>query len=794
MHKPLRLALLVAAIYSGGVLAQAKALDIPAQPLAGALTSLASQSGIQLLFNADELKGARAPALHGNLSPEAALRQLLEGSGFSFASTGKGTFVVQKRAAQGSDKVLPEVLVTADAEQGYKSEKATVAGKVPVSLREIPNSVTVINRKQMEDQNMTSVWDALQQVSGITLISNDTASSQHFSRGFGVAFSYDGVPSMNNISNKNSIPGQSSSHQFDLALYESVEVLRGPAGLLKGAGEPGGTVNLIKKRAKDQFGMSFATSAGSWNNYRLDGDITGPLNESKTLRGRLVVSQEERDYFYAHTHSNKLLGMGVLELDVSPQTTLSLSFNTQNSDVRAPWQGLPTYDTPDANGHYPLLKVDPSTHHVPDWGRLRYETEEVSASAEHRFDNKWVAKLAFNHRTQNQYYKFAYTSSGLKQASNLIQYRSLQGDADQVRNGLDLYASGPFDLMGRQHNLLLGFNRETIARTGRVGLGPTIDNVYFGDTSAVTEPNITYSSGTKDAWEQQGLYSQLRLNLADPLNLIIGGRSTSFKAKTRFIAPSAETAWSDVVEIKNHITPYAGLTYDLSKEITLYGSYADIFVPQIQKKTGGGTLDPRTGLQYELGSKGEFFGGKLGASLAWFNIRDKNRAYADPNDLTGTLYLSAGEIESTGWELEATGKPLPGLDLMAGYTYMTSKYLKDKSDQGKSFSIFTPKEQLRIWGNYHFATDSSLAGVSVGLGVIANSKAQSSRGRRDQVVNSGYAVVNGRISYQIDKNYSLNLAVNNLLDKKYYASVGTFNTYNFYGEPRSFVLSLRGSY
>jgi len=80
MHKPLRLALLIAAIYSGGVLAQVKALDIPAQPLAGALTSLASQSGIQLLFNADELKGARAPALHGNLAPDEALRQLLAGS------------------------------------------------------------------------------------------------------------------------------------------------------------------------------------------------------------------------------------------------------------------------------------------------------------------------------------------------------------------------------------------------------------------------------------------------------------------------------------------------------------------------------------------------------------------------------------------------------------------------------------------------------------------------------------------------------------------------------------------
>jgi len=218
-------------------------------------------------------------------------------------------------------------------------------------------------------------------------------------------------------------------------------------------------------------------------------------------------------------------------------------------------------------------------------------------------------------------------------------------------------------------------------------------------------------------------------------------------------------------------------------------------VPQTQQKTGGGVLDPRVGKQYEIGSKGEFLDGKLAASLALFNIRDKNRAYQDlVGDPSGNSYLNAGEVESKGWELEVSGKPVRGLDLIAGYTHLNTRYLSDPDNQGKTFSIQTPKDQLKFWGTYRFAGESQLAGFTVGLGMIAQGKAQSSRGWRDEVVNDAYVVFNGKIAYQIDRNYSLNLAINNLFNEKYYATVGTPNIYNFYGEPRSYMLTLRASY
>lgn len=787
MHQPLRLALFLAAIHSGGAQAQARPIDIAAQGLGNALTALATQSGIQVMFNTDELKGAQAPALRGKLAPEEALRQLLAGSGFTFAGTGQQTYVIRKRPPLDAISTLPEVRVTAEAEPaGYKAARASIAGKVPLAPREIPQSVSVLSRAQIEDQSLVTMQEALQQVTGINVIANDTASAQYFARGYGLGVMYDGVTSYN---------GMTPSHQFDLPLYERIEVLRGPAGLLRGVGEPGGVVNLVKKRPRDSYGMSWASSIGTSDTYRLEGDVTGPLNADKRLRGRLVVAEEDRGYFYDHTHGRKWLAMGALEYALTPATTFALSFSAQDADIKAPWSGLPTASATDGNGHYKLLDVARSTFNVPDWGKLLYHTEEVSASAEHRFDNRWVAKASLNHRAWRQYYKYAYASSSVNSTTNRLSYASMQGDYDYARDGFDLFANGPFELLGRNHNLLLGFNAEAYKYRGKSGKGPNYSGILFGDLSSLTQPNIAYTSGTENETEQHGLYSQLRLSLADPLTIVLGGRTTSFKNRSHAIAPSTSgLAWTDGAKASNEFTPYGGLLYDLSREITLYGSYAEIFVPQTQAKADGGTLDPRIGHQFEVGGKGEFLDGKLGTSLAWFNIRDKNRAYADPAYPTSSFYLNAGEVESKGWEMEVSGKPMRGLDLMAGYTYLDTRYLSDRSNEGKRYSIQTPKNQLKLWGNYRFDADSALAGFSAGFGLLAYGKAQSSRGWRDEVVNTGYAVVNGKIGYQIDKTYALGLMVNNLLDRKYYASVGTPNTYNFYGEPRNFMLTLRASY
>jgi len=697
----------------------------------------------------------------------------------------------QAGTTAGKEVSVGKVLIvgqdSSDRGAPYKAQGASVAGKVALPPREIPNSVSVLTRQQMDDQDMVTITEAMKQTTGVNVIANDTLSNQYLVRGYGLGVMFDGVPSYN---------GMTPSHQFDLAAYEQIEVLRGPAGLMRGAGEPGGVVNFVKKRPKDTLGLSWETSVGSWNNYRAEGDVTGPLNANKTLRGRLVVSDEDRGYFYDHTHGKKWLGMGALEYDLAPGTTASLSFTAEDQNVKAPWSGLPAYKNllDPNNGVYPLLNVSRSTFSVPDWGRMLYHTEETAAGVEHRFDNKWVAKALINHRVQRMYWKYAYTYSGIDPSTDMLQYKTQRGDYLYKRDGLDLYADGPFELFGRSHNLLFGYSGEVYDSAGKSASGPVINNVVFGDLSALAEPDLPYTSGSESRTSQSGVYSQLRLSLADPLTAVLGGRTTTFNAKTRNIAPSTPTVWAQGAKATNQFTPYGAFLYDLTRQINLYGSYADIFVPQTQLKADGSTLDPRVGHQYELGSKAEFLGGKLAASLAVFDIRDKNRAYQDPDPSNSNFYLNAGEIESKGWEVETSGRIFPGVGIIAGYTNLTTDYLSDRTNQGKSYSIQSPRHQLKLWGDYHFRGDGPLAGLSVGAGLLAQSNTQSTRGWRDQLLEGGYAVVNCRIAYQIDKTYSLSLLVNNVFDRKYYETVGTPNIYNFYGEPRSFKLTLRANY
>lgn len=766
--------------------AASQRFDIPAQPLRQVLAALSQQTGAQFFYTEASLKGIPSPGVRGEYGLAEALDKALAGSGLHATFAAEKAVRISARANGGLVQ-LPTIDVLDVVEPGYKPGKLGVAGKVALTAREIPQSVSVVSRKQMDDQGMATVGEAMQQVTGINVIANDTTNNQYSARGYGMGVMYDGVTSYN---------GMTPSHQFDLPLYERVEVLRGPAGLLRGVGEPGGVVNLVKKRPKDAYALAWGASAGSSDLYRLEGDVTGPLNADKTLCGRLVLSDEQRGYFYDHTHSRKWLGLAALEYAPSPRTTFALSFAAQEQKVKAPWSGLPAYlnlGNPDA-GVYPLLDVARSTFNAPDWGRMAYRTQETAASVEHRFDNQWVAKASVNHRRQSQFYKYAFTSTGVNPSNHMVSYRSFQGDYDYLRDGVDASANGPFTWFGRKHNLMFGANSEVYNSAGSSGNGPNVNNVVFGELGGVTEPAIAYTSGSESDTRQSGLYSQLRLSLADPLTLVLGGRSSTFKARTRAIAPSAQTPWKDGAKADNRFTPYGGLLYALSKDVTLYGSYADIFVPQTQAKADGGVLDPRTGRQYEVGGKGDFFDGGLAASLAVFNIRDQNRAYADPAYPTSNFFLNAGEVESRGWELEVAGQPLKGLDVVAGYTRLSTRYMKDRANEGLSYSIQTPKEQFKLWSTYRFDAASGLAGFSVGGGVIAVGAAQSSRGWRGQLLNTGYAVLNGSIAYRVDKTYSLNLVVNNLLDRKYYASVGTPNIYNFYGEPRSFLLNLRASY
>ncbi|WP_406626313.1 TonB-dependent siderophore receptor [Acidovorax sp. SDU_ACID1] len=685
-------------------------------------------------------------------------------------------FAVFGTPAQAQDataRTLPVVEVTGDAlSDGYTSPVA-VGGKEPLPVRQIPQSVSVITEQRIRDQNLSTVQEALNQANGVTVIANDSTQSQMRSRGYSLGVSYDGVPAYSALS---------GYQQFDLDLYERVEVLRGPAGIFSGSGDPGGVVNLVRKRAKPQFGISASASAGSWNNYRSNLDVTGPLNEDKSLRGRAVFSVQDRDYFYDKTHTRRWLAYGTLEWDIARATTLSFSAAIQDDNTRASSFGLPAWTT---GG---LINAPRSTNTIADWTRYAWQTQEYTAELERRLDSGWLFKGKLSHRPQDFYFKDGYPSSGVDPTTGTLTYARRVRDYTYERNAVDLYATGPVVLFGRRHTLLAGYNRENLSSVYAGVNATAVTGVPFGQSSLVPDFDLAYNLGGDTRTSQSGFYGQARLSIADPLIVVLGGRVSDFNVKSRSIAPATPTNWTQGAKANGEFTPYGAVLYDFAPNWTAYSSYSDIFLPQTQQRVDGSTLDPRSGRQIEVGAKAEFLEGRLQASAAYFQLRDRNRSYADPVN-TG-YYLNAGEVESKGWEIEVTGRPAPGYEIQAGYARLDTVYLRDRNNAGLPFTTWDPRHTLKLWGVRRFG-DGLLRGLSLGLGANVVSESASGTGSSAVRRQGGYAVVNAMASYRITPKVTLSLHLNNLTDRTYYTRLGGTNTYNTYGEPRNVSLALR---
>lgn len=674
--------------------------------------------------------------------------------------------------------ILDPVEVTGDR---YLSE-VSVGSKEAVKPREIPQSISVITKERIEEQGLATVTDALNQVVGVSVQPGDTQTGQFRSRGYPMNLAFDGVPA-------GALSGLS---QLDVAVYERIEVLRGSAGLFQGAGDLGGVVNLVRKRGQKEFAASASVSAGSWDNYNVVADVGGPLNASGSARGRVVASGTDRRYFYDATKTKKFLGYAALDWDLTPATTLSLAFASQKDDTDVPFYGLPAR----VNGTSTVGQLHSSRGFNPytDWSKSEWDTQDVSAELSHRFDNDWRVTAKLNHREQDWDMLYGYPGTGAGRFSpDTIRYYRYARKSAYDLDGIDLYASGPFRLFGREHRAVLGYSKEWSShkRTFYANPSPGSFDVPLGQQNALVpdfapEPTQAY----EDKSRQSGFYGQLRFRVSDPLTVIAGARTSDYY--------SFAEQWNEKARHHGKVTPYGGVVFDLNRQVSLYASYTDIFAPQAGiPKFDGGIVEPRIGKQYEIGAKGEFFDGQLIASLAVFDRRDENRMYADA-DHPG-YYLAAGEVKSKGWEVEVSGSPAPGWNVQAGYAYQDTEYKKDQTatNEGQPLNFTDPKHTFKLWGTYRFG-GGVLDGLTVGLGANHSSKISYGGSYNLAAVKaleqSSYTVANAFLSYRIDKNLTLSFNVNNLFDKTYYARVGSVSASNYYGEPRNYLLTLRATY
>ncbi|WP_425331963.1 TonB-dependent siderophore receptor [Pseudomonas eucalypticola] len=664
---------------------------------------------------------------------------------------------------------------TTEGSDSYTTGIMSTATKLPLSLRETPQAVTVITRQRMDDQAMTSINDVVQATPGLFLnFSNGPGRQSYTSRGFDVDnLMYDGIPSGYN--------GVSVGAQPNLAMFDRVEVVRGATGLVTGAGNPSAAINLVRKRPLAEQALTLTGAAGSWDDYRGEVDASSPLNDSGTLRGRVVASYRDANSFIDDVQERHDLFYAVTEADLSEDTTLTLGFSHQKDKTNYFWGSAMIGQ----DGHH--LDLPRSYNPGTPWEDKDQEINTVFAEVRQRLANDWKLQVNANYAEQNALFSGSYQS---RWVNNTLARTVYQAAYDENQAGIDAFASGPFEAFGRTHELVVGASKRIYDMTSHA-YSPYDMNWPLN----AGKPNFVHSGNTRDVTTQDGVYMTTRLSLADPLKLILGGRLDWYDYDNR--------DGDGDYKVTRNVTRYAGLIYDLDEHHSVYVSYSDIFTPQTAKDTSGTPVKPIVGKNYEVGIKGEYFDGALNASLALFRVDQQNRAVAItvPNCPQATCSEASGEVRSQGVDLELQGALTENWQVGGGYTYARVHTLKDAANPqnvNQRFDTDVPEHLFKLTTRYQF--QGALKDLRVGGTLSWQSRLyndiQVPDGSVHRLEQGAYAVTDLMAGYRVNRHLDLQLNANNIFDRTYYTTIANSVDYggDSYGTPRNLMMTARYSF
>ncbi|WP_313808761.1 TonB-dependent siderophore receptor [Sphingobium sp.] len=659
---------------------------------------------------------------------------------------------------------------------GAITDETASATGLALTLRETPQSLTVINRERIEDFALTNVNDLLAQVVGINVERVETDRTYYNARGFDITnFQVDGI----------GLPLRWGIQfgDLDTALFENVEAIRGANAIMTGVGNPSATINYVRKRPTRELQASASVMLGSWDQKRIEADISGPLNASGTVSARLIFAHEDKDSYLDHYHVNRNVYGAIVDWDVTPQLRATVGYTRQDNDADGVlWGSLPLLYSDGGRVAYPV-----SASTSTDWTYWNVSNQTVFAELAYAFDNGWKAtgRFTYNHRASNAklLYAFGYPDSdtGLGLYGMTGKYRS---PLDQYLG--DFQASGPVKLFGREHELAFGISTarsDSREYEGFHASYPAYPSVSEWATNGLTlaepaYPDVALQEDMTDRLTRA--YGALHANLADRLKAVVG--ASAFWLKTTGASYGVDQYRKD-----NKISPYAGLIFDATPNISFYASYTDIFNPQIQVDINHRRLDPAEGSSIEGGIKSEWFDKRLYASAALFRARQKNLAETAGEFSPGESYSTGVDTTSKGFEIELTGMVTDRWSVSGGYTG-----LKIEGQDGNRTRTYIPRQSLKLATTYHVP---ELRNLKLGAQLRWQgdiSTTDTGLGRDIVIRQKDYAVLDLMASIKPVDRVTASINVRNVTDTRYLASLMWGQAY--YAAPRSVMGTLRFAY
>lgn len=686
---------------------------------------------------------------------------------------------VPKDAHEPQDAARGDIIVTAaKSKEAGLNESASATG-LDLSLRQTPQSVTVVDRQRIDDFALTNVNDLLEQTVGVTVQRNETDRTDYTSRGFAITnMQVDGI----------GLPLLGATDgDLDTILYERVEVVRGANAIMTGVGNPSATINYLRKRPTTTLQANASAYGGSFDMWRAEGDLSGPLTSNGALRARVTGAHEERNSWLDYNKVNRDVFGALLAWDVTPELTATVGYSRQDNRARGIlWGALPLIYSDGRRIDYPL-----SASTSAPWTYVNTLNESAFGELAYRLGGDWSVRGVFTYNNGDTRQRRLYASGTPDTESGL----GIVGSAGYYPTNnkqylIDGYASGTVGLFGRRHQVSLGVSQGWLRYRGyESDPGVSFDYPDVRELASYYPPEPDFPESELTEHERDRLtrvYGAIHLDLTDRLKGV-GGVSAAW------IATSGSSYGSDLTRKNGQVSPYAGLLFDVNRNLTIYASYTDIFAPQSQVDVTNRRLDPAKGTAIEGGIKGSWLDGRLYAVAALFRAKQNGLAnyvgtFEDGDGLNGPLGVDYYEGQNTiaeGFEVEVSGRVSGRWMLSGGFTHLSIK-----DDEDKDARRFVPRNSIKAGATYQVPEWRDLK-----LG--AQFRYQDTVRATDDsaglpIEQKGYVVIDLLTGVRVVEHVSASVNVRNVTNAKYLNSLEWGQGY--YAAPRSVIGTIRFEY
>lgn len=656
---------------------------------------------------------------------------------------------------------------------GYKASKAATG--LELSILRTPQSTDALTYKNLKQSPSASYEanEALNRIVGISFRKRDPERFEIHSRNTEVdSISIDGVNLQSSQYN-----GISEIGLTDTAIIDRIEIVRGATGLMKGAGEPSANINLVRKvpHATKDF-TRLGLSAGSWKFKRADLDASYALNEARSIKARLNVALQDRNYFIDRYKSKKAVLSGVVDFNIGDSSLLRVGADyIDNKNKSVMLTGLFKKDSLGNHVNLPY-----SANYAPSWATSNSKINTQFANFRHIFANDFELELNYSHQNFKQdWLRFdiddeTYLNGEFSKAYSVLT------KADRNINVLSAKLSGDYKVANipnqfaitLQSNISkMDFNLSKVKEAPGIWDSFDFSGRFFEGKFNQGKPSYELADTAYMKTTQNSISFINNTELTDKLSALLGFRLTQFKRSTN----SDKEAWFEKEDYKTtNLSKYFGLTYEYIDGHAGYVSITDIFTPQSELDVNKKRLEPIIGTNYEVGLKSQFFDKNLNANLAVFETRrDKVASFLKQSDDGFTwFYEPVNGAKTRGFELGLSGN-IDKLNIYGGYTYAVAKNHKKEPlntyipTKTLKFALdYELMSKLNIGGDYSWRNTTHL--------MVGNTKYET----------PSYGIVNLYASYKISPKFQVQANINNALNKKH-----ILNDWGRYtnGEPRNFM-------